>query len=145
MNNYKIKISCTSKDDLCYNNKKISVKNYNKLNLEQLINDTDYIEKTLILYKKHNNKLITTKSLEFLCKCDNEISDIDFQTFIEKMINIGFSSNNNTTIHLIKINNNKLSEPIYIYTFQSITKKIIKKTENKPNNSTYYANILYTK
>lgn len=41
-----IKISCTSKDNLSYNNKKISVKNYNKLNLEQLINDTNYIEKT---------------------------------------------------------------------------------------------------
>ena len=32
MNNYKIKISCTSKDDLSFNNKKISPKNYNKFN-----------------------------------------------------------------------------------------------------------------
>ena len=140
-NNYKIKISCTSKDDLSYNNKKI----YNKLNLVQLINDTDYIEKILILYKKHNNKPIITKSLEFLCKCDNEISDIDFQTFIEKMINIGFSSNNNTPIHLIKINNNKPSEPIFIYNFQSITEKNISKIKYKPNNSTYLTHILHTK
>ena len=61
------------------------------------------------------------------------------------MINIGFSSNNNTTIHLIKINNNKPNEPIFIYKFQSITKKNIKKTKNKPNNSTYHTQILYTK
>jgi len=67
----------------------------------------------LTILKKHNNKPIITKSLEFLCKCDNEISDINFQTFIEKMINIECSSNNNTPIHLIKINNNNLSEPIF--------------------------------
>ena len=145
MNNYKIKISCTSKDDLCYNNKKMSIKNYNKQNLEKLINNTYYIEKTLILYKKLKNIDITTKSLEFICKCDNEISDNEFQTFIKNMINIGFSSNNKTTIHLIKINDNKPNETIFIYEFESITKKNIKKTKNKPNNSTYHTQMLYTK
>ena len=100
MNNYKIKISCTSKNELCHNNKKISIKNYNKLNLEQLINNNDYIEKILILYKKLYEQNIITKSLEFLCKCDYEITDINFETFIKNMINIGFCSNNNTIIHL---------------------------------------------
>ena len=143
MKNYKIKISCTSINDLCHNNKKLSTKNYGKLNLEKLINNTDYIEKTLILYKKFGAS--TTKSLEFLCKSDRQISDVEFLTFIKNMINIGFSSNNNTTIHLIKINNNKPNEPIFIYNFQSMTKTNIKKTKNKPNKSTYHTHILYTK
>jgi len=52
MNNYKIKISCTKKEDLCYNNEKLTITNYNKQNLENLINNTDYIEKSLFLYKK---------------------------------------------------------------------------------------------
>ena len=43
MNNYKIKISCTKKEDLCYNNEKLTITNYNKQNLENLINNTDYI------------------------------------------------------------------------------------------------------
>lgn len=115
--------------------------------MEQLIDNTNYIQKTLILYKNikdRKDRYLTTKSLEFLCKCDNEISDIEFQTFIKNMINIGFSSNNNT-IYLIKINNNKPDEPIFKYKFQSITKQKIKKIKNKPNNSTYYTQILYTK
>jgi hypothetical protein len=48
---YKIKIECTSEDKLCYNNKKISNKNYNKPNFEELMNKIDYIETALILYK----------------------------------------------------------------------------------------------
>jgi len=115
MNNYKIKISCTTKEDLCYKNKKLTITNYNKQNLENLINNTDYIEKSLFLYKtiKIKSKYIPTTSLEFICKCDNEISDIDFETFIKDMKNINFISNNNNTIHLIKIKNKKKNKKIF--------------------------------
>ena len=84
MNNYKIKIECTSEDKLCYNNKKISNKNYNKLNFEDLMNNIDYIETALILYKNsktNKNEFIITKSLEFMCKYDNEISELNFKRF----------------------------------------------------------------
>ena len=56
MNNYVIKISCTSKGELCYNNKKISIKNYNKLNFDKLLDTIEYIKKVLILYKKYKDK-----------------------------------------------------------------------------------------
>jgi len=139
MNNYKIKISCTSKDELCYNNKKISIKNYNKLKLEEFINKND-IYKLLILHKKINSSNFTTKTLEFLCNFDKEMSEDDFQLFIKYMIDIGFNSKHNTIIQFI---DNKRNEPIYTYNFQTITK-----TNNKnkmPNNSTYSTQILYKK
>jgi predicted transport protein len=127
--NYKIKIGCTSEDELCYNNKKISNKNYNKPNFEELMNNTDYIETALILYKKILYKKFTTKSLEFMCK--REISEDEFKTFIESMKKIGFKSNNDNTIHLIKINDNKPSKQIFIYNFQSEEKiNIIPKNNN---------------
>jgi predicted transport protein len=137
MYNYKIKISCTTKDELCYNNKKISNKNYNRPNFEELINNTDYIETALILYKKE--KKFTTKSLEFMCK--RKISEDEFKTFIKDMKDIGFSSNNNNTIHLIKINDNKPSEQIFIYYFQSEEKK---KIIPKNNNYNYKIKIEWT-
>jgi len=147
MNNYKIKISCTKKEDLCYNNEKLTITNYNKQNLENLINNTDYIEKSLFLYKtiKIKSKYIQTKSLEFICKYDNEISDIDFETFIKDMKNIDFSSNTKNTIHLIKINGNNQNETIFTYEFESITKKKIIKKKHNPNRSTYHTQMLYTK
>ena len=151
MYNYKIKIECTSEDKLCYNNKKISNKNYNRPNFEELINNTDYIETALILYKKvYENKIITTKSLEFMCKCDNEISEFNFLTFIKNMKNIGYSSGKFNTIHLIKIINNKkncVEETILKYKFQleTKTKTKIKKKEKKKNKSTYSTQFLYKK
>lgn len=126
MKTYKFKISCTSIDDLCYNNNKISEKNYNKL--EELINNYNYINiniyNLLILYKKLKRKNITTKTLEFIC--DYKITEIDFQTFIQNMIDIGFNSKRDTNIEFI--DNDKPNEPIYIYKFQSITKIETKKS-----------------
>ena len=143
--NYIIKINCTDKKKLCCNNDKISNKNYNKLNLEQLINNTNYIKNVFLLFKKLKGKNFTTKTLEFCCKCDYEITKIDFQTFIKDMINIGFFSEDNAVVHLIKINKNKPNETIFTYKFQSITEIIIKTSKNKPNKSTYCTQFLYTK
>jgi len=155
MNSYIIKISCTSKEELSYNNKKISIKNYNKINFENLINATDYIEKALILHKtsilhKKLKKIkFTTKSLEFLCKCTNE-SVIDLKTFIEAMHTLGYSSSHNTFIYLITINNNDLAtryEAILKYRFQSITEEPLEETIKKrsENKSSYYTQTLYSK
>jgi len=148
INNYKIKISCTSKEQMSYNNKKISKKNYNKLNLERLINTTDYIKKALLLYKNYktyNNVNITTKSLEFICKCNNEISAIDFETFIKEMQTIGFIASKFNTIHLIKIYTDKPEETILKYRFQSITKEKIKTRIRSENKSSYSIQTLYSK
>ena len=148
INNYKIKISCTSKEELSCNNKKISKKNYNKLNLERLINTTDYIEKAVLLYKNyrtHDNVYITTKSLEFICKCNNEISAIDFETFIKEMQTIGFIASVFNTIHLIKINTDKQEETILKYRFKSITEEEIKPRIRSENKSSYRTQTLYSK
>jgi len=148
INNYKIKISCTSKEELSCNNKKISKKNYNKLNLERLINTTDYIEKAVLLYKNYktyNNVYITTKSLEFICKCNNEISAIDFETFIKEMQTIGFIASVFNTIHLIKINTDKQEETILKYRFKSITEEEIKPRIRSENKSSYRTQTLYSK
>ena len=147
MNNYVIKISCTSKGELCYNNKKISIKNYNKLNFDKLLHTIEYIEKVLILYKKYkdkSNQIFTTKSLEFICKCNK----IDLKTFIKAMQTLGFSSITDNFIHLIKINTNAITEqyePILKYRFQSITEAPLTEYKKKKNNSMYHVEILYTK
>lgn len=139
MNNYKIKIECTSEDKLCYNNKKISNKNYNKLNFEELMNNIDYIETALILYKNFKN--FTTKSLEFMCK--REISELEFKEFIVSMKKIGFESKNKNTIKLIKINKNKLNELILTYNFQLETKEPNEEYIFKKNKSSYSTQFLY--
>jgi hypothetical protein len=136
---YKIKIECTSEDKLCYNNKKISNKNYNKPNFEELMNKIDYIETALILYKHF--KKFTTKSLEFMCK--REISEDEFKTFIKYIKNIGFKSNNDNTIKLIKIN--KPNELILTYKFQLETKEPNEEYIFKKNKSTYSTQFLYKK
>jgi hypothetical protein len=142
--NYKIKIGCTSEDELCYNNKKISNKNYNRPNFEELMNKIDYIETALILYKqilyKHFKKF-TTKSLEFMCK--REISEDEFKTFIKDMKDIGFKSNNYNIIKLIKIN--KPNKLILTYNFQLETKEPNEEYIFKKNKSTYSTQFLYKK
>ena len=45
--NYKIKISCTSKEEMSCNNKEITKKNYNKPELEKLIDATDLHRKSI--------------------------------------------------------------------------------------------------
>jgi hypothetical protein len=138
--NYKIKILCTEHipsynyEDistnhlLFYNKKVINKKNLNRLNSTQLINNTTYIQTTLILHKKFPN-LVTKSSLEFMCKHGIEISEDDFQTFIKNMKDSGFSSSKSNTINLIKINNNKSDELIFKYNFQ-LGEKIDPKENN---------------
>jgi hypothetical protein len=153
---------------LFYNNEEISKKNPNKQNLKKLIDNT-IIEKALILHKKIINNTttikkallqkqllnVTKKPLNFICKCDNEISVFDFesfttksslefmckrgieisednfQIFIKRMKYFGFSSSESNTINLIKINNNKSEKIIFKYNFQSETKIPIKKNNYK--------------
>jgi predicted transport protein len=124
-NNYKIKIECTSKDELCYNNEEISININNNLNLKELIDNTNYIND----FKYINLK---TKSLEF--NCNSKILDINFKfilkNFIKDMQNIGFFSNKDIHIDLI-CNKNIISKykfqsiikiPIYIYSTQCLYK-----------------------
>ena len=151
MNNYKIRIDCTRNGNLSYNNEEFPGKIYNKLNYDKLIH-TDFSNKTLIIHKalilhktltRKNNTPLKTKSLEFICT--NEISIIDFETFIKAMQTFGFSSNKHNTIHLIRTQTNKPDEKILSYRFQSITQKNIKPRIRHKNKSTYSTQFLYKK
>jgi len=141
---YKIKISCTSPKQLCYNGKKISKKNYNKCEFERLIINTDYINNALILHKKIRKpcgRPFTTKTLEFIC--NKEISDIEFIYFIQNMNDIGFNSEDDTNIQFIKLDN--IHNPILIYSFKTMTPQKQQEIEYHKNISTYATQFLYTK
>lgn len=139
---YKIKISCTSKEELCYNNEKISKENYNKIGLDQLVNNYDYIKESYLLFKRID---IITKTLEF--SCNNEISENDFELFIKNMHDIGFTSEQKRRdTCILFISNDDPHNPIHTYNFRTI-KKIIKNKTNKKlkNRSKYYKVILSRK
>lgn len=92
MNYPKIRINCTSQNDLTINNKKITIINYNKYS-NNLINDKN-ISRILILYEdnlhNNNNKNFINKTLEFYLY--NEISKEEFELFIQKLHNLGYKS-----------------------------------------------------
>lgn len=145
MIHYKIRISCTSNGDLYYKNEDFPRENYNKLNFEPLLNTIDFIDKVLILHKKVHtkNNMILTKSLEFMCECNTEVSVIDFENFIRELQTFGFSSNSFNTIHLIKLNDYEPYETILNYKFQSITNVKIKPRKRTANKSIYHSQFLY--
>ena len=139
MDNYKIKISCTSKEELSNNNRKISITNYNKNKLQQLTNNYDYIIKTIILHKSLQN--FTTKTLEFLC--NKLITDNDFKIFIQNMKDLGFYSNSKNSISFIK--NDDPHELIHSYYYESL--KIYKQKDQltkikTTNKSKYFTQML---
>jgi hypothetical protein len=75
--------------------------------------------------------------------CKREISEDEFKTFIKYIKNIGFKSNNDNTIKLIKIN--KPNELILTYKFQLETKEPNEEYIFKKNKSTYSTQFLYKK
>jgi hypothetical protein len=163
MNNYKIRILCKKreytskgvKEDnlLYYNNEEFPGENYNKPNFNKLIH-IDFSDKTLILHKAlvlhktitiKTNIAIEIKSLEFICKCSNEISIVDFETFIRAMHTFGFSSTEHNTIQVVRTETNKPNKTIYNYIFQSVAKETITSSRRNASKSTYNTQILYKK
>ena len=94
----KIRISCTTQDELQINNKKINMKNYSNY-----VNNKfdDYIVKVFLLqkFKFLNNKTsYIKKSLEFICSRD--ITEEEFQLFIANLKKLGFATKKEN--HLIQ-------------------------------------------
>lgn len=142
---YKIKISCTHKEQLNYNNSKINEKNSNLIfELKQLINNYDYIDNVYILNKKKEKKN-TLKTLEF--SCNNVISNNDFELLIKNMHIIGFKSNKNTiNFYKIDIDNKNKHIIIYSYYFTDIKEKYIKPPiSSYKNKYIYYTQIIHKK
>jgi hypothetical protein len=88
----KIKICCTTQDELQINNKKINMKNYSNYVNNKFV-DFDYIKKIFLLqkFKFINNKTTyIKKSLEFICS--REITEEEFQIFIANLKKMGFAT-----------------------------------------------------
>ena len=111
MSSYKIKIGCTSKDDLSFDNKSITKYNFNKIHSLLQPNTIDYLDSIIILHKIIIRRDVTTKTLEFLC--NRELNNVEFLDFIDKLKNCGFKSTEKrkgkTVIQLIHIKTNIVS------------------------------------
>ena len=87
----KIKINCTTQEELQINNKKINQKNYNKLNEKP--DKFEFVSKIYLLQKFKfidNKTAYIRKSLEFICNKD--ITEEEFIDFIENLKKIGFAT-----------------------------------------------------
>jgi hypothetical protein len=128
----KIRISCTTQDELQINNKKINMKNYSNY-VNNKFDDFDYIIKVFLLqkFKFVNDKTsYIKKSLEFICSRD--ITEEEFQLFIANLKKLGFVSKkenhriqyiNNEGIVMFNYNFN-LNKPYIIPAFSNKKKSL---------------------
>lgn len=138
----KIKIDCTSSDDLTFDNKKIDLKLHNDIILKLEPQNIDYIDSIIILYKcinKRINKFVTktfvTKTFEILYKKKIiETNESQFIELIQLMKSIGFFSKRECIIQLI---NNK-GDIIFNYNFNTCLSVPIKPIKNKKKNRSIY-------
>jgi hypothetical protein len=109
MTNYIIRIECTHKENLSFNNNIITKKenilqNPPDLTLGYISCIFPFIKSIDIVYEKVKKKRFTKKYLEFFCYNEDELIDSSFINFIEVLKRIGFNSdNNNSTITYSKI------------------------------------------
>jgi hypothetical protein len=134
---YRIKMYCTGKDELMFNNKKIDKRAGNDIIMSLLPDDN--IKEIFIL---HKNKTVCKnrfyiKSIEFAC---DSLTEQEFISFIEKMQQAGFYSLWDSNIRFIDKN-----VTVYDYSFQTIQKQHIVKREYKRNTSSYIHVCLYKK
>ena len=89
---YKIRINCTTQQDLTINNKKINQKTFNNFILKNVIDD--FITKIAILYEDNfhmkDDISFINKTIEFYC--NREINENEFKDFIIKLRKLGFVS-----------------------------------------------------
>jgi hypothetical protein len=124
MSKFKIRIYCTKKEELLYNNHRISVesnKDFDKINFNKI----EYIDSCSVLYKYKKKFLI--KILEFEINKNLNINEI--KEFITILKTLNFKSENDTVVHYIDITNNQ--EHIYIYKLSYNTLNINKEKNKK--------------
>ena len=140
---YKIRISCTSDNELAFNNKPINKKSYKEIHDKLQPNNIDYIDSVIILHKKtkKKTKIFKLKTLEFLC--NKEIGEYQFEELIQKMIKIGFYSKDNRPIQFIYIDNVFTTK--YTYDFNSCKPTEVEPRKKNKNQSNYSQQYLYKK
>ena len=142
---YKIKIYCTSQEQLVFNIGTLLEPNNCPIifNIRTQINNSldpdsnNYINEICILHKriKRNNYIV--KSLEIFY--NSYITEDEFISYIEYMKNNGFSSERNN----IEFINTQTNEIIYTYDFVTIEKKENKKFVKCVNKSVYTRSRIY--
>ena len=128
---YKIRITCTSKDELSFNNKRVSKDNFRQL---KDIKFPEYIYRANIVTRNIIGIKLTTKALEFIC--NRQVEEDEFKLFITFLKQIGFATKQDNKISYIKVDHN---EYIYEYKINSLT-KIVKEygyVRNPLNKSIY--------
>jgi len=95
METYKIRINCSSKNDLSFNNKKISDKSYDDILIELKPDNYDYLNKIVIsfedYYSPENTIIFTNKYIDIIC--NKYLTNDEYKLFINTLSNIGFKGN----------------------------------------------------
>ena len=116
MSKYKIKINCTEIQQLSYNNSKITNKDFEKYNFD----DINYIDEVYVLHRKLIKENFILKALEFII---NKLLDInELQDFLIILKNKGFRSDNNTTVEFIDITENNNHNYLYKIRYNTLKK-----------------------
>jgi hypothetical protein len=140
---YKIKIFCTSINELSLNDEGINRSIYDEIIYSLCPEDDDFIDKIMILYKyskRHNIENFVVKSLEIIC--NTRLTKKQFIEYIKKMHDCGFKSKNNAIIEFINMEN---YETIYKYKFELIKSIEIKPRDgNYKNKSSYSVDTVYS-
>jgi len=131
---YKIKINCTSREELSFKTIKINnhtFEEFRDIKYPQYIYRLNFVTRNVTNIKK--NEHFTIKYLEFMC--DRLVEDKELIEFIKYMKLLGFDSKNNNKVSLINSDNNTYISEYY---FNSLKKsKIVKKPKNPYNKSIY--------
>ena len=116
MSKYKIKINCTGIKQLSYNNSKITNKDFEKYDFD----DINYIDEVYILYRKIIKENFILKSLEFIINKSLDIEEL--QDFLIILKNKGFRSDNNTPVEIIDITDNNNHNYLYKIRYNTLKK-----------------------
>jgi hypothetical protein len=136
MTEFKIKILCTSFEQLSFNNKKISKNN-------KICFFDPNIEKIIILHKTLNMQKFTTKTLEFIY--NKQLNEEEFIKFIHTLKEHGFKTTTpKNKIQFIQNNTNPFTT-LFNYTFIDVKKIGLDTSSKKKNRSSYKTETVYSK
>lgn len=147
---FKIRIDCTTKENLAFNDEKIQRRHFKIIS--ELVDPIKFpalkciylLTKTIDRKNRPNEsgstdqkKMITLKSLEITW--DWPLSEKEFREFIEHLQKVGFSSANKNKIQLVDISSGNI---LASFTFQTLQKKEIVQ-RHRTRNYTYHQTNIY--
>ena len=115
---YKIKISCTDTTELQFNNNPINNKNHKSIVYELAPEEDNRIEYICISHRYIYGNNFCVKNLEIFFNV--QLSELEFELYIKKMINLSFYSKINNYIEFIDTTLNRV---IHRYDFMTIKRR----------------------